>query len=194
MTVHREYVFKPSKLEILLTESLGYTLLQRYYTNFVTYLGIKGNEKVLDYCSGSGFIAKRVAHRLNDGQLIYGDISSRWLKLAEKKLWKYKLAKGLLIHDFTDQIEEGGYDKIIIHYALHDFPADYRMPILKQLIENLNKEGILFIREPVGIEHGMQICELINLLEKNKELVYEYNIATRWVMGAFIDVRCWLKP
>ncbi|WP_190014137.1 hypothetical protein [Geosporobacter subterraneus] len=42
-------------------------------SDFVKSLGIQQRDKVLDYCSGSGMIAKGIAGLLKDGLLVYAE-------------------------------------------------------------------------------------------------------------------------
>ena len=168
----QEYHFEPSRIEIIVTKLIGNTLLQSYYNSFIKILGINNGDKVLDYCSGSGIISKKIAKKLKNGKLIFADVSKEWLRHAARNLSGYKAAKSIHLNDFNSGIMGGKYDKIIVHFALHDFPSDYHFLIINQQIKNLKSDGMIFIREPLVEKHGLELYKLINLLESLKVLSY----------------------
>lgn len=189
-----EYSYEPSRLEIILTNFLGLTLLQKYYGNFVKGLDIKENDKVLDFCSGSGIIAGKAAGCLKRGQLIYADVSEKWLANAAEKIHRFHMAKPYHIKELSGLILKGYYDKIIVHFTLHDLPDSLQMKIIKQLIHNLKPSGLLIIREPNAKRHGVKLFRIINLLESEKAVCYSYSIRKEPIVGEYIDIRSWLKP
>lgn len=191
--MNQEYTFEPAGLEVIMTECVGNTLMRGYYSDLVNSLGIQGSDKVLDYCSGSGIISKKIAKKLKDGQLIFADVSNVWLEHASKKLKAYKAAKAVRLNCFGGKLEDGEYDKILVHYAIHDFPQKYRIEIINQLADNLKGDGILYLREPLGEKHGFKLHELVNLIESIKRLSYEYEIVKKPLIGEFINVKCHLK-
>ena len=189
-----EYIFEPSQMEITITELAGNTLAKPYYRKLAEKLGAAVDDKVLDYCSGSGIIAKEILKRLGQGQLVYADVSEKWLLHAAKKLKHNKNAMREKIRDFQGKISGGEYDKILVHFSLHDFPKEYRLLIINQLVANLKLTGRLYIREPLSITHGFQLHELINLLEYTKKLSYEYKIAKNRFVGECVEIDASLKP
>jgi len=191
--MNTEYTFEPVKLEVFLTNCMGSTLLQGYYSNFVNRLNIREHDRILDYCSGSGVISAKIARRLKSGQLVFADVSRVWLSKAEKRMKKYRMASGYHIEDFSGLIQGGNYDKIVIHFSLHDFPEAYQSRIIRQMIQNLKPDGRLIIREPIGEDHGMKLRELLNLMENAGRLAFEYSTFNKPLVGELVDVRCWLK-
>lgn len=187
------YMFEPSRMEIAITELIGNSLLKPYYRVTVERLGLSADDKVLDYCSGSGILSREILKRLGSGQLVYADVSEKWLKHTEKKLKHSKKAKGEKLRDFRGKLSGGGFDKILVHFSLHDFPGEYRLLIINQLIENLKPTGRLYIREPLGRTHGFPLHELINLLEHTKKLSYEYKIVKNWLVGEYAEIIATLK-
>jgi ubiquinone/menaquinone biosynthesis C-methylase UbiE len=149
------YTYEPPKLEIMLTECIGNSLLRGYYSSFAAKLGIQKYDRVLDYCSGSGIITKEIAKRQTNGLLVYADVSRIWLEHVSRKLEPYKWAKQAYLCDFNSIVSEGKFDKIVLHFSLHDFPPQYRDLIINQLVRNLKSGGCLFIREPIGEKHGL---------------------------------------
>lgn len=188
------YVFEPSQMEMGITELVGNFFARSYYRKVVEKLELAADEKVLDYCSGSGIIAKEISMQLGKGQLVYADVSEKWLMHAAEKLKHCENATGEKICDFQGEISGGEYDKILVHFSLHDFPSQYRLPIINQIIDNLKPTGKLYIREPLSNKHGFQLHELINLLEHTKRLSYEYKITKDRFVGEYIEIHTSLKP
>lgn len=187
------YVFEPTRLEMVFTELIGNTLARPYYRKVVANLGIAAADKILDYCSGSGILAAEVLKRLNQGQLIYADVSEKWLTHAAKKLKRNEKAKAVKICAFHGKISGGEYDKIFVHFSLHDFPKEYQLLIINQFAENLKPSGTLYIREPLNTAHGIRLHELINLLEYTKKLSYEYKIVKSKSVGEYVEISASLK-
>jgi|GEM_PF-1526545 len=187
------YTYEPAGLEILLTELAGATFLQGYYTDFVRSLGVEKSDRILDYCAGGGFIAGKIAEKLRDGRLVYADVSRKWLARAAGRLSAYQTAASTLLTGLGGAIRGGGYDKIVVHYVLHDFPVSLRASVIQQCAENLKATGTLFIREPLGTKHGMMLYEAINLLEAAKTLSYHYQVTRQRLPGVYIDIKCRLK-
>ena len=187
------YEFEPKNLEIIFIECVGNTLIRGYYSELVASLKIKGSNKILDYCCGSGIISRKISRKIKDGELIYTDMSKRWLKHTSSKLKSCKYAKGVFLDNFTGIISGGEYNKILIHYVLHDFPKGYRIQIINQAVKNLRTDGILFIREPMEDSHGIKLHELFNLIESVKKLSYEYEIITKPLIGKYVHIKCRFK-
>lgn len=183
-----KYVFEPTQLEILITELIGNTLAKPYYCKFVENLKIEAYDKVLDYCSGSGIISKKISKQLKQGQLVYADVSEKWLIHAAKKLKYNKNTRGEKIRNFQGKISGGEYDKIFVHFSLHDFPKEYLLLVINQLAENLKTTGRLHIREPISSKHGIQLHEVVNLLEHTKKLSYEYCIIKSRFFGEYVEI------
>ena len=59
--------YEPAPLEITLTRALGPTVLSSYYRSFVQTLNLRGDERVLDFGSGSGVCSCHIAARLKLG-------------------------------------------------------------------------------------------------------------------------------
>ncbi len=185
----RTYIFEPAKAEIVLTELIGSTLLHRYCSKLVDSLKLEKKDKVLDYCSGSGNISKHMAEELQGGQLVYADVSGKWLSHAGKKLEAYKHVQGWKLDDFCGLIGGGNFDKILVHFALHDFPTDYQAAIISQLALNLKQGGVLLIREPLSVKHGMPLHILVNLFEAIKCFSYDYEVKESRLTGKYVDLR-----
>lgn len=187
------YTYEPTKIEIFLTKYVGNIFMNRYYNKLINNININQNDKVLDYCCGSGNIANKIAKKLNNGRLVYCDVSEKWLEIASKKNKKLDNTSSILINTFDNKIQAGNFDKIIIHYSLHDFNESYYDKVLTHLINNLKNDGIILIREPINDSHGFKLYEIINLLESKNEIDFDYKISKELIIGEYIDLKCWLN-
>lgn len=181
-----EYCFEPSAREVWLTELCSQTILQPYYRGLVASLGLRGTERVLDYCSGSGGLTRLLARALDRGSLVAADVSGRWLFHAEKRLRSYSNTSLVQLIKLSGAIGPGDYDLVFLHYSLHDFPTSLQGRVIMQLLENLKPSGKLFIREPLS-DHGFQLYQLINLLEK-QDLIYTYQPGKSPLVGEYVSI------
>jgi SAM-dependent methyltransferase len=189
------YTYEPTPAEMVLTELVGNTLLSGYYRDLVRGFDLPGTARVLDYCCGSGIIAAKIATQLRaGGRLVVAEVSERWLCRAAGRLQRFPGAACAHLTGLQGRILGGDYDAIVVHFVLHDFLAQLRPLVLQQLLQNLRGQGTLYLREPLGERHGMQLFELINLLEATKNLDYDYQVRRQALVGCFVDIRCRLKP
>ena len=187
------YNFEPSKIEIWLTNFVGHTLLRKYYKSFVRSLAINENDQILDFGCGSGIISKKIAQNLKSGNLTYIDVSSKWLSITKRRLRSNRNTKGIKINNLTSQFSDVRFDKIIVHYTLHDFPRAYLKPIIKQLLEHLHTNGSLIIREPIDIKHGISLYEIRQLLDCFDDVTPKYQIYCNEIMGDSVVIICNFK-
>lgn len=187
------YNFEPSEIEIWLTNFVGHTLLRKYYESFIRSLAIDENDQILDFGCGSGIISKKIAQSLKSGHLTYIDVSSKWLSITKRRLRTNKNTKGYQINNFTSQFSDVRFDKIIVHYTLHDFPRIYLKPIIKQLLGHLHTTGSLIIREPIDIKHGISLYEIRQLLECFDDVMPKYQIHCNEIMGDSVEIICNFK-
>ena len=65
-------------------------MLSPYYRGFARSLNLRGDERVLDFGSGSGICSKHIAARLQfGGHLDCVDISAGWMEVIRKTLKRY---------------------------------------------------------------------------------------------------------
>jgi len=147
----------------------GQTISQPYIVALMTeLLELKGNEKILEIGTGSGYQAVILAELAKEVHTI-----ERVPALAEEAIKKfeklgYKNVK-VYIKDGTEGlIEEAPFDRIIITAATPDVP--------QPLIEQLNEKGIIVA--PVGERYSQHMLKAIKI---GKELEKHYLIPVAFV-------------
>ena len=154
--------YEPSALEIRLTLSLGLTVLSPYYRSFVRGLNLNGDERVLDFGSGSGICSRHIAASLQrGGHLDCLDVSYGWINVIRKTLQQYSNVSYYLGHISNIDLPDAAFDVIVIHFVLHDIPVNERLEVINALTSKLKTTGRLIVREPQG--HNLSLDELINL-------------------------------
>jgi ubiquinone/menaquinone biosynthesis C-methylase UbiE len=158
---------EPNRLEAALQAFVRRVFVRSYYSKYVESLGLSGNEKILEYGSGSGSASKCLARALLDGHLTCLDISQVWMGYAKKATRKFSNVD-YLQGDIADlRIPDASYDAVFIHYMLHDIPPGIRQEKSKILLSKLKKGGKAFVREPTGENHGMAAEEIRAIMTAN---------------------------
>ncbi len=144
--------YEPPALEIWLTRTLGSTVLRPYYRGFVRQLNLRGDERVLDYGSGSGVLSRHIAARLEEsgGHLDCVDISHGWMAVIRKTLRRYANVGYHLGHITRLNLPDAAYDVVVVHFVLHEVPASERPAVVGMLAHKLKAGGRLVLREPQG--------------------------------------------
>lgn len=157
---------EPGSSQIFLTVVLGHGIGSFFYRNYVKNLNLNGNERILEYGSGSGAISRHLAPILleNGGHLTCCDISQRWMATIKKRMDKYPNVDFKLGKIDKLDIPDDSYDAVVIHYVLHDVEPELREDILQNLAQKLKINGKIHIREPIG-DHGMPAAEIRNLMQ-----------------------------
>lgn len=156
--------YEPAPLEITLTCALGLTVLSPYYRSFAQTLNLRGNERVLDFGSGSGICSRHIAARLkHGGHLDCVDISRGWQTVIRKTLRRYNNVGFYLGRISEIDLPDDFYDSIVIHFVLHDIPVVECSQIVEALAQLLKPGGRLIVREPGG--HGLTKEELTQLIK-----------------------------
>jgi len=152
----------PHPLHVFFTVLFGYTILSLVYKRYVDRLGLTGGERVLDYGSGSGRIARHIAQRLltGGGHLTCVDVSQVWMDTARKHMKKYPNVDFKLGDVAALDIEDGTYDAVVIHFVLHHVDENVRVDKVSVLSHKLKSGGKLFISEPTREQHGISAGEI----------------------------------
>ncbi|TDB36935.1 MAG: class I SAM-dependent methyltransferase [Actinobacteria bacterium] len=149
------------RLEILTEELLGNRLGAGVYRRWVRDLGLAGTERVLEVGCGAGACARHLAEALPCGSLTCLDVDARWLAVARRRLASHDNV-GFVCADIAQWQQPGAFDAVVVHFVLHDIPAENRRAALEGIIRSLAPGGRLLLREPTG--HGMSGAELDALL------------------------------
>jgi ubiquinone/menaquinone biosynthesis C-methylase UbiE len=157
---------EPGRLEVLGQRFLANPLLRPLYRRYVDQMGLRGDERVLDYGSGSGAAARHLAKRLEagGGRLTCMDVSARWQEAIRKDLREHSNVEYRCGDVRTMGLPEGSFDVVLVHWMLHDVPPWDRPSILAELARLLRPGGRLFTREPTSAKHGMPAAEVRKLL------------------------------
>lgn len=149
-------------------QAFTYSILARtYYRHYVDGLGLRGDEKVLEYGSGPGAMSRVLARRLPRGHLTCVDISKVWMGYMEK-VARQHLNVDLMLGDIADlPIPAESYDVVFIHYVVHDIPASVQREKAGLVLGKLKKGGKAFIREPTSAYHGIAPEEIRAIMRTN---------------------------
>jgi ubiquinone/menaquinone biosynthesis C-methylase UbiE len=155
---------EPGRAEVYAARFFTNVLLGPLYRRYVDQMGLRGDERVLDYGSGSGAAARHLAARLSpDGHLTCVDVSERWQQALRSVLKAYPDARLCRGDIRTLGLPEDGYDVVLVHWMLHDVPPWDRPGIVAELARLLRPGGRLFSREPTSARHGIPAAHLRQL-------------------------------
>lgn len=157
---------EPGRAEILESRLIMNGLLSGFYRRYVDEMGLRGDERVLDYGSGGGAAARHLAKRLEagGGHLTCMDVSVRWQGVVKRVLRAHTNVEYRLGDVRALALPAGGFDVVVVHWMLHDVPPADRPSILTELARLLRPDGRLFVREPTSSKHGMPAAEARRLL------------------------------
>jgi len=136
------------------------------YRRFVRGLGLRGDERVLDFGSGSGAEARYLAPLLErgGGHLTCVDISPVWLAEIRKVLRRFRNVDYRLGRLWELGLSAASYDAIVAHYVLHDVPVEERARVVGEFVRLLRPGGRVFTRDPSASGKGLQTVQLSHLL------------------------------
>lgn len=100
-------------------------------------------KNVLDIGFGTGTL---VSNLYEQGCKIFGqDFSDRMLEIAQEKMPDAKLFIGDISNGLVEPLLEHKYDAIIATYSLHHLTDDEKVTFLKNLLNQLNEGGVIYI-------------------------------------------------
>lgn len=124
------------------------------------YLSLKGDEKVLDLCCGTGRSVKAILPLLNNGTIVGVDNSEEMLEVAKRK-FASEVTSGKVSFSLQDAMhmdfEPNTFDAIFVAYGLRNMP-DYEK----------FTEGLYRILKPGG-----------------KLVLHDYSLAKNWFSKPF---------
>ncbi|NTV35960.1 MAG: class I SAM-dependent methyltransferase [Anaerolineaceae bacterium] len=154
--------YEPPALEIRLTLALGLTVLSPYYHAFARSLKLRGDERVLDFGSGSGICSRHIAARLKDGgHLACVDISHGWMDVVRHTLSNFTNVSYHVGRITELDLPASSFDAVVMHFVLHEIPVAERQEVVSALARLLKPGGRLMLREPQG--HGFTRGDLDHL-------------------------------
>jgi ubiquinone/menaquinone biosynthesis C-methylase UbiE len=155
-----------SRREVLLHRLALNGLARPTYRRFVAGLGLRGDERVLDFGSGSGAEARYLAPILQrgGGHLTCVDISPVWLAEIKKVLRRYDDVEYRLGRLWELDLPSASYDVIVAHYVLHDIPADERERVVHEFVRLLRPGGFVAARDPSQPGKGLATARLAELM------------------------------
>lgn len=153
-------------LDIMLDAVFNYKIFSPIYRNYIDNLGLKGDENVLEFGSGSGAGSRHLAEHLQkgNGRLTCVDTSESWMKLARKRLENFRNIDFLHGEIWDMNLAPSFFDAIVIHFVLHDMRENDREKAINTLVQVLKPAGRIFIREPIKEEHGIREDEIRRLM------------------------------
>ena len=186
---------EPSRAEILKSRLVANGLLRGLYRHYVDQMGLRGDERVLDYGSGGGAVARHLAERLTTGggRLTCMDVSARWQRTVKRALRTHATVEYRRGDVRAMALPDGSFDVVLVHWVLHDVPAAGRPSVVAELVRLLRPGGRLFVREPTAAKHGMPAREARKLLG---DAGLQETLATQGrapVLGVFYRA-VWTKP
>ena len=118
------------------------------YNKIIKELNLKGNESVLDFGSGLGFLGQKIIKRLNnEGKLTLIDVSSGFMERTQKKLQKYPNIVYLLGDIREKAIPKESFDYIVSTWVMHHIKPEALEETVKILTDSLKPDGKMFIME-----------------------------------------------
>lgn len=159
---------EPSLAEVLLTKLVTSTVARAYYKGIPEWMGLRGDEFVLDYGSGSGAASEFIAQRLakGGGHLTCVDVSTAWMQVVRSRLKGYSNVDYHVGDIEGLPLKEGVYDAILIHLVVHHVEVRQRLAKVRCLQRKLKAGGRLYVREPTAERHGMKGEELRSLMKE----------------------------
>jgi ubiquinone/menaquinone biosynthesis C-methylase UbiE len=153
-------ITEPGRLEVLVNGWLMSAVGRFWYWGFINSMGLRGDERIIDYGSGTGIGAWCAAQVLKNGHVTCVDVSKAWLDAARRRLGGFDNVDFRLGDICTLGLPGGAYDGIIVSFVLHDIDREDRPTKVKCLADRLKAGGKIFLKEPLGANHGMPAREV----------------------------------
>ncbi|MGE5228493.1 MAG: class I SAM-dependent methyltransferase [Deltaproteobacteria bacterium] len=186
---------EPGRAEAQAARLFTNLLLSPLYRRFVQQMGLRGDERVLDYGSGSGAAARHVAKLLEagGGRLTCMDVSARWQAVLRKALRAHANVECLLGDVREMGLPAASFDVVLVHWMLHDVPPWDRPAIVAELARLLHLGGRLVLREPTGKKHGMPAAEARELFAAAGLIETLASEGKIFLLGEYYRA-VWVKP
>ena len=184
----------PSKMFIRRYAFRNWVRRRTIYKELIKQFNLQGSETVLDFGSGVGSLAKRIAPRLKKGgQLVCLDVSSPLLDHTRNQLKKYSNIEFLLGGMKSQSLPDQKFDYITATWVLHHLEKDELEQTIAEFSRTLKNGGRIIIIEfseefehSHAFHHMINVSNILALFEKHnftkKELLnqkagvmYEFN-------------------
>jgi ubiquinone/menaquinone biosynthesis C-methylase UbiE len=176
----------PSFLFILEDKLKGLLGGPLFYNSYFKTFELNGSERVLDFGCGGGAGSVRLAKLLStSGQLTCMDVAKYWIDKAKRRLRRYGNAKCLVGDIRKLDMPESCFDVISIIHVIHDIAPAERQSVTDRLARLLDRNGRLFIREPIKESHGMPVSEIVTLLTNSSLRETRANVSKSEYRGTF---------
>ena len=154
----------PSKFFMWRYAFRNYLRRRVYYKELMKKLNLNGSEQVLDFGSGVGTLAKKIAPKVQkvSGKLVCVDVSPKLLEYTKNQLKKYSNVEFLLGEVFKQNLPEKSFDFIASTWVLHHLEREELEKTINSFASLIKESGKIFIIEfPDGFEHAHRVHSLI---------------------------------
>lgn len=150
------------------------SIMEQYYSQFVSSLRIGSNERVLEFGCGRGDMSVHICDTLSGGKgaLFIYDKNSERIKEAALRLHEKKNIKALLNYSDLMKIEERSIDRTIIHFVIHEMGKEMSEGFMDDISLLMKMGALLDIKEPTGGREGVSALNLRTLVENSGFRVY----------------------
>ena len=157
----------PSRFFIWRYALRNYLRRRIYYEKLMKQFNLQGSESILDFGSGVGSLARKVAPRLQkDGKLICLDVSPKLLEYTKGKLKKYTNVDYVLGNISNLSLPDKNLDIIVSTWVLHHLEKEELDNTVDKFGSLLKENGRIFIIEfPEEYEHARHFHHLIKLTD-----------------------------
>jgi ubiquinone/menaquinone biosynthesis C-methylase UbiE len=158
----------PGKGQIVFVRFASRLARRFIYPDFIDSIGLRGDERVLDFGSGWGDNTFYIARKLDKGGRVTAlDVSSEWQAVIKKRMRDLRNVDYVNADVRDSGLPDGSFDVIVIRYVLHDIPREERTAIVTALARKLRPGGFIQLREPTKPRHGMPVAEIRSLMSGN---------------------------
>lgn len=157
------------------------------YRELLKALQFNSSEKILDFGSGAGVLAKKIVKRINpSSSLTCLDTSAVFLKKAKRKLCKFKNVNFILGDIREKNIPKNYFDKIFITWVIHHLPDTEREEIIGKIVESLGQDGKIYVIEYLRMPHGIQKNDLNAIFNKFELIPHEIYVKKHTVLIEYL--------
>jgi tRNA A58 N-methylase Trm61 len=137
--------------------SLEFLLAPLLFRRYLRSLSLNGCERVLEVGSGSGALTREISRAVPNGSVTAVEKSPYWATFAKRRLRKRRnvhVRQGDI--QAVDEPSESLH-AVFFHFVLHDIPERDRPALLTALLKALAPGGRIYLREPIGLRHGLSL-------------------------------------